>query len=78
MFTYQGVESVAVTGAQLHEKITAVVHLLKWKGGSPNDRVLMTVPVSVEFYAIAIAVFAVGEALSRCEFNSSTGVVVVV
>ena len=58
---------MTLTGAQLHEKITAVVHLLKWKGVSPNDRVLMTVPVSVDFYAIAIAVFAVGESLSQCE-----------
>ncbi|XP_064406005.1 olefin beta-lactone synthetase-like [Halichondria panicea] len=48
------------TGVQLHEKITATITLLKWRGVSPNDRVLMTVPVSVDFYAIAIAVFAIG------------------
>ncbi len=49
------------TGVQLHEKITATITLLKWRGVSPNDRVLMTVPVSVDFYAIAIAVFAIGK-----------------
>lgn len=56
----QGVESTSVTGRQLHEKITAMANLLKCKGISPNDRVILTIPVSVDFYAIAIAIFAVG------------------
>ena len=59
----QVVENESATGAKLHEKVTAMVHLLKWKGVAANDRVLMTVKPSVEFYAIAIAVFAVGKIL---------------
>lgn len=66
-----------VEGRQLHEKITATVTLLKWRGVSPNDRVLLTLPVCVDFYAIAIAVFAIGTyescALMVRELASSPG-----
>ena len=52
-----------MTGRQFHEKVTATVNLLKWKGVVPNDRVLVTITPSIEFYAIAIGVFAVGGSL---------------
>ena len=52
-----------VTGRQFHEKVTATVNLLKWKGVVPNDRVLVTITPSIEFYAIAIGVFALGGSL---------------
>jgi acyl-coenzyme A synthetase/AMP-(fatty) acid ligase len=52
-----------VTRQQFHEKVTATVNLLKWKGVVPNDRVLVTITPSIEFYAIAIGVFALGGSL---------------
>ena len=55
------VNNQCVTRRTLHEKVTTVINLLKWKGVLPNDRVLMTVLPSVDFYAVAIAVLAVGE-----------------
>lgn len=57
------VDKVCVTRRQLHEKITAAINLLRWKGISANDRVLMTISPSVDFYAVAIAVLAVGGSL---------------
>ena len=52
-----------VTGRQFHEKVTATVNLLKWKGVVPNDRVLVTITPSIDFYAIAVGVFAMGGSL---------------
>lgn len=53
----------SVTGQQFHERVTATVNLLKWKGVLPNDRVLVTIQPSIDFYAIAVGVFAVGGSL---------------
>ena len=47
-----------------------MVHLLKWKGVGANDRVLMTVKPSVDFYAITIAVFVVGKGQNLVKFKS--------
>ncbi len=63
----QAVNGECVEGRQLHEKITATVQLLKWRGVSPNDRVLLTLPVCVDFYAIAISVFAIGTICVCCD-----------
>ena len=60
----QVVENDSATGKQFHEKVTAVAHMLKWKGVSPNDHVLITVQPSVDFYAMAIAVLAIGRCTS--------------
>lgn len=59
-FTLQFINNESVTGRLFHEKVTAMVHLLKWKNVVPNDRVLLTVQPSIDFYAISIAVFAIG------------------
>lgn len=57
----QVVKGQCVDRRKLHEKVTTVANLLRWKGVVPNDRVLMTVAPSVDFYAIAVAVLAIGE-----------------
>ena len=53
----------SVTGRQFHERVTAVVNLLKWKGVVPDDHVLVTIQPSIDFYAVAVGVFAVGGSL---------------
>lgn len=58
--TLQVVNNQCVTRIQFHEKVTTAINLLKWKGVTPNDRVLMTISPSVDFYAVSIAVMAVG------------------
>ena len=55
------VDNESATGQQFHHRVTALAGLLKWKGVSPNDRVLITMQPSVEFYVVAIAVLAIGE-----------------
>ena len=60
---WQHIGHESITGQHFHEKVTATVNLLKWKGVVPNDRVLMTIQPSIEFYAIAIGVFAIGGSL---------------
>lgn len=57
----QVVEREAVTGLELHQRISSAVHLLKMKGVVPGNRVLITMQPSVDFYALAIASFAVGK-----------------
>ena len=44
--------------------LTAAINLLKWKGLSPNDRVLITINPSIEFYTVAVAALAIGIVLS--------------
>lgn len=56
----QVITTQSVTRRKFHEKVTAAINLLKWKGFSPNDRVLLTIYPSIEFYAVAIAVLAIG------------------
>ena len=56
----QVIEGQSVTRKKLHEKVTASINLLKWKGLVPNDRVLMTIEPSVDFYAAVIAILAIG------------------
>ena len=62
-YPLQHIGHESVTGQQFHERVTAVVNLLKWKGVVPNDRVLVTMQPSIDFYAVAIGVFAVGASL---------------
>lgn len=57
------VNNQCVTRRQLHEQISTAINLLRWKGVLPNDRVLMTISPSVDFYAVAIAVLAIGGSL---------------
>lgn len=49
-----------VTRGFFHKKLTTFVNLLKKKGVKAEHRVLMTVSPSVDFYALAVAVFAIG------------------
>jgi len=49
--------------------LTAAINLLKWKGLSPNDHVLVTINPSIEFYAVAIAALAIGIVLYSCVCN---------
>ena len=50
-----------VTRGLFHKKVTTFVNLLKARGAKKKHRVLMTVTPSVDFYALAVAVFAIGE-----------------
>lgn len=61
----QVVEREAVTGLELHQRISSAVHLLKMKGVVPGNRVLITMQPSVDFYALAVASFAVGKNCGR-------------
>ena len=56
----QVIEGEAVTGLELHQRISRAVHLLKSKGAAPGHRMLITMKPSVDFYALAIASFAIG------------------
>ena len=40
--------------------VTSTVNFLKWKGMVPNDRVIITIQPSVDFYAVATAVLVLG------------------
>ena len=50
----------SATYGELHIKISTFYSILKKGGLKPNDRVLITVRPSVEFYALTIAVLAAG------------------
>ena len=57
----QVVDGECVTRRRFHEKITSAIKCLKLKGMVPNDRVIITMQPSVDFYAIAFAVLAIGK-----------------
>ena len=50
-----------ITRGLFHKKVTTFVNLLKARGAKREHRVLLTVTPSVDFYALAVAVFAIGE-----------------
>ncbi len=54
------VSGKTVTRKKFYENITVAINLLKWKGFSTNDRVLVVMYPSIEFYAMAVAVLAIG------------------
>ena len=45
---------------EFHKRVTAYAKLLRAKGVRPNDHLLMTILPSVDFFALAVAAFAVG------------------
>ena len=55
------VDGEAVTGRELHQRISAAVHLLLKNGVVPGNRILMTIKPSIDFYALAIASYVVGK-----------------
>ena len=65
----QVVDGDPVTGLQLHQKITAAVYQLRGSGVVPGDRVLITMTPSIDFFALAVATFSLGEQESRKTFR---------
>lgn len=54
------VNDESVTGVELHARVTCVAQLLQCRFVSPNDRILITMQPSIDFYATAIAALAIG------------------
>lgn len=46
---------------EFHKRITVYAKLLRAKGVRPKDYLLMTILPSVDFFALSVAAFAVGE-----------------
>ena len=51
----------AVTGLDMHQRVSAAVHLLLKSGVAPGNRVLITMAPSVDFFALIVAAFVVGK-----------------
>ena len=47
----------------MHERVSAAVYQLRTSGVVPGDRVLITMTPTVDFFALAIASFFIGEPL---------------
>ena len=54
------VDGEAVSGHEMHMRLSAAVDLYLRNGVVAGDRVLITMSPSVDFFALAVAAFVVG------------------
>ena len=62
----QVIEGEAVTGLEMHQRISAAVQQLRTRGVAPGNRLLITMSPSVDFFALAIAAFIIGKCIYIC------------
>ena len=51
----------AISKEGFHRMVTSYAEVLKRSGAQPGDRILITINISINFYAMAVATLAIGK-----------------
>ena len=60
-FCLQVVNGDTISKEGFHRLVTSYVEVLKRSGAQPGDRILITINISINFYAMAVATLAIGK-----------------
>ena len=55
------VNGEAIDKKGFHQLVTNYANLLKKNGAKPGDSILITIKISINFYAMAVATLAIGK-----------------